>query len=234
MGLFASMRCGFIKLILLFAISFVSFSGETLHFSKLWTVLSYNGNYDKLLYLVEPQMRFANVQGAFDQLLYNTGIGTSLNNQLQVWMGQTISNFSSNNAAIEDVVGADSTEYRLWQQLSYFYPSSTSLFFNLRSRIEERYSLEFAPWAIRIRERPTWQIPLTEHQLLFISDEIFFNLKSVAWVPTQTLDQNRFFIGITQILDKKTRFTVTYMNQYITKVIPENNHGIMINISIQA
>jgi hypothetical protein len=223
-----------IKYIMLFIPSLACPSGQTLQFSKLWTILSYNGRYDKILYLVEPQLRFANVQNAYDQFLYNTGIGTPLNPQLQVWIGQTVSNFSANNAAIEDVVATSTTEYRLWQQMSYFYPSSSSLFFNLRTRIEERYSLEFSPWAIRLRERPTLQIPLTEHQLFYISDEIFFNLKSVAWAPTKTLDQNRFFIGITQVLNQKTQFTITYMNQYITKIIPENNHGMMITINLQA
>jgi hypothetical protein len=210
-----------------------AWSTNSISYSKQWTVLSYFGHYDKLLYYVEPQLRLANVKGTYEQFLYNTGIGTAINQNWQLWIGQTISDFSSTGAKAEDVVGRDNAEYRLWQQISFFYPSSAVLAFDLRSRIEERYSLEFAPWALRLRERPTLFIPLTEHQSIYISDELFFNLKSVAWVPTKTLDQNRLYLGVMQKLNQNSRFTVSYLNQYINKITPEKNHGIVISLVFQ-
>jgi hypothetical protein len=204
----------------------------TVKFAKLWNILSYNGHYDKLLYLVEPQFRLVNRSEVLEQFLYNTGLGYPLNPALQVWVGQTFSNFAGSNELVEDVSLNDVTEYRLWQQTFWQQPQKWGQI-SVRTRLEERYSLEYSPWALRLRERPSIIFDLTEHQSLVLQDELFINVKQVSWVQTKTLDQNRVSIGIMQKLNQHLSFTLSYFNQYIFRTPGESNDGLSINILIQ-
>jgi hypothetical protein len=201
-------------------------------YDKLWGVFSYIGHYERLLYSVEPQLRLVNRSEVLEQFLYNTGLGYQLNPELQVWLGQTFSNFAGSNELAEDVAINDVTEYRLWQQ-TFWRHSQKWGEIQFRTRLEERYSLEYSPWSLRLRPRPGIIFNLTEHQALVILDELFLNLKQVSWVETKTLDQNRISFGIMQRLNATTSFTISYFNQTIFRNPTQSNDGVLINILIQ-
>ena len=200
-------------------------------FNKFWGLITINGNYQQLYYMVEPQIRLVDRDTSYEQSMLNAGGGIDIAPKLQLWLGQTITNFSPYNAVTEDVASNDLNEYRLWQQLLWtnIYSTGSVVF---RSRLEERKSFENAPWATRFRERGYWTIQLTNQQSLVLSDEFFINLKTVPWIVTKTFDQNRAYIGILQKMTPTTSFSVSYMNQYLSRVPLEINHAIVLNVFV--
>lgn len=197
-------------------------------YTKLWGLASYFGKYEQLLYMIEPQIRLVDSAGTYEQSLLNTGIGTIIKPQLQIWLGQTYANYSDNNNVAEDVKNAVINEYRIWEQIVWRRPFSDG--FASRLRLEQRHAFESAEWAVRLRERAYWTIPLNEKFSFALNDEIFLNLKSVPWVSTSTFDQNRLFVGIYYKLTPNTGLNVSYMNQYIAREPAEVNNGLMLNL----
>lgn len=201
-------------------------------YEKLWELVTYSGEYKQFLYQIEPQIRLINRNDAYEQFLINVSGGVNVTPKLQLWLGQSYANTGTGNAVSEDIAPNSLNEYRNWQQFFWTNAYHANII-ALRSRLEERYSFENAPWAMRLRERGYWTIPFTERQSLVLSDELFLNLKLVPWITTKTLDQNRAYIGILENLTPDTSFVISYMNQYIFKRIPENNHAIVLNIFIK-
>ncbi|HVT62902.1 MAG TPA: hypothetical protein VHD33_05380, partial [Legionellaceae bacterium] len=66
-------------------------------FEKFWGLVTYTNHYQDVLFLVEPQIRLVNIGDGYEQFLLNTGAGKAFAPQLQLWVGQTISNFSPYN-----------------------------------------------------------------------------------------------------------------------------------------
>ncbi len=196
-------------------------------YDKFWGLITYNDKYKQFFYTIEPQIRLVNLPGAYDQFLLNTGGGVEVMPKLQLWFGQTIANASPYNVE-EDVSPNDLNEYRLWQQL--LWRSDPVI---IRSRLEERYSLENAPWSVRLRERIYWTKKLTEKQSLVLSDELLVNLKTTPWIVTSTLDQNRAYLGILHQLSPRISINFSYMNQYIFRLAgAESNHALVVNVFI--
>lgn len=204
----------------------VSFAIE--NFEKLWGLVTYTGHYQAYTYQIEPQLRLVNRGDGYEQSLLNMGAGQFIAPNLQLWLGQTLANFSSYNNVTDDVSSNDLNEYRFWQQLLWT-PSSQTL---LRSRLEERYSFENTPWAVRLRERAYLTIPLAEPHSFVLSDEFFINLKNAPWIVTPTLDQNRLFVGLLQRITSNVSLNISYMNQYIFRVPAEDNHAVVINLFV--
>lgn len=202
------------------------------NFEKLWGLVTYTNKFHQFLYMIEPQVRLINRSEPYEQFLLNTGGAVELTPMLQLWLGQTITNFSPYNAVAGDSAADDLNEYRLWQQLLWIVPNTGCQNVLLKSRIEERYSFNNAPWAVRLRERAYWTKPITARQSLVLSDEFFVNLKTVPWVVTSTLDQNRAYIGVLHQLTPIMSVSFSYMNQYIFRVPAEDNHGVVINFFI--
>jgi hypothetical protein len=197
-------------------------------FTKLWGLASYFGRYEQLLYTVEPQIRFIDSAGIYDQSLLNAGIGATVKPQLQIWLGQTYANYSNSNNIAEDVGNAVVNEYRIWEQILWQRPFFDE--FSSRLRLEQRRAFETSDWAVRLRERAYWTIPLNETISFALNNEIFLNLKSAPWVATSTLDQNRFFVGIYYKFTPNIGLNVSYMNQYIAKKSVEINNGLILNL----
>jgi hypothetical protein len=201
----------------------------TTSFTKLWGLYTINGRYNNVLFLVEPQLRLVNREGVYEQLLINEGIGFWARNNLQLWLGQTIVNNNPSNDIAEDISNVITGEYRLWQQLSFFDKNILG-HFQFRNRLEERHPENSSIWSIRFRDRIYWTIPLAKNQSLYISDEFFINVKTTTWITTKTFDQNRLFLGIQQQVTPKLSFTISYLNQYLTRTPAEIDHGIVFNL----
>ena len=197
-------------------------------YTKLWGLASYFGKHDELLYAVEPQIRLVDSAGTYEQSLLNAGIGTTIKPQLQIWLGQTYTNYSDNNTVAEDVENVVINEYRVWEQIMWRRPFSDE--FASRLRVEQRRAFQTSEWAVRLRERSYWTIPVNETISFALNDEIFLNVKSVPWVATSTFDQNRVFVGIYYKFTPNMGLNVSYMNQYIARDPAEVNSGLVLNL----
>jgi hypothetical protein len=201
-------------------------------YSKLWGLVSYFSREGELLYAVEPQLRLVDKPGVYEQLLLNAAIGTAIKPEWQVWLGQTYSNYSQLNNIDEDVSNQVLDEYRVWEQLLWHRPFWDK--YASRLRLEQRRAFENPTWAVRLRERFYWTLPVHGALYFAINDELFVNLKTVSWVPTSTLDQNRFYIGGQYQLTPNMGLNMSYMNQYIAKTPAEVNNGLVINLIVYA
>lgn len=189
---------------------------------KMWSLLTLAGNYGKVVYYVEPQLRLVFRDDVFQQFLGNMGMGYQVHPDWQFWFGQTFS------ADSQDAVPGNLDEYRLWQQIIWKHALPSALFVS-RTRFEERKSLYFPSWAYRLRQRVMLNRPLNNQLSLVIGNEIFFNVNQVDWVITDQLDQNRAYIGIERRMSENTYMGVGYMNQYLSTPIPQSNHVLCVN-----
>ncbi len=202
-------------------------ANSSLSFTKFWGSATYFGRYNKLLYTVEPQIRLANIPGAYDQTLLNLGLGKTVSSQLQLWLGQTYINYAVNND-VEDVSLITANEYRIWEQMMWQRPFIDN--FASRLRLEQRRAFQNNKWAVRLRERAYWTIPINDTISIAINDEVFLNLKQVPWVASSTLDQNRFFGGFFYKFTSQLGLNISYVNQFIPRVPSEVNHGLVLNL----
>ena len=189
---------------------------------------SYFGRYDQILYTIEPQVRFIDRAEKYEQSLFNAGIGTALAPQWQIWLGQTYINYAAQNDIAEDVENVVKNEYRVWEQLVWHRPFNDEL--ASRTRLEERHAVQSTEWAVRIRERGYWTIPLNETISFTLNDEIFLNLKSTPWIADSTFDQNRLYVGFYYKLTPNIGVNVSYLNQYIPRTPIEVNNGLVVNL----
>jgi hypothetical protein len=189
---------------------------------KMWSVLTLSGDYGRLVYYVEPQLRLIYRDNLFQQFLTNVGLGYKVVPNWQIWFGQTFS------ADSQDAVAGSVDEYRLWQQISWRHRLPSMLLLS-RTRFEERRSLFFFDWAYRLRQRVLFNKPLTSELSLVMSNEIFFNINKASWIITNRLDQNRAYLGVEKHLSENTYLGVGYMNQYLSTPIPQFNHVVWIN-----
>lgn len=179
--------------------------------------------------MVEPQIRWVDRRPAYEQFMLNAGGGVSLNSKLQVWVGQTYSDYARRDDITDDVSDRVTEEYRNWQQVIWI-PIPHSVL--LRSRLEERRSFENPRWGVRLRERLYWQTPFSNNTSLVLSDEFFINVNHVPWIRTSTLDQNRAYAGIQQKLTSTFSMNVSYMNQNIFRKRPESNPAVVVNFYV--
>lgn len=184
---------------------------------KWWTLLTLNARHDRWNYYVEPQLRLIYQNGPFQQFLNNVGAGYEFMPEWQFWLGETTS------ADSQDAVAKDQAEIRLWEQLLWTHRFN-KLSLTSRSRLENRYSLNFPEWAFRFRERLMLSHPIKGPLSWLVYDELFYNLNTVPWIVTAPFDQNRAFIGVAQQLTSILLFSTGYLNQYISTQNRQFNH----------
>lgn len=201
-----------LSLLLLISLPFSSFAIQQIN--KQWSLFTLSGNYKKLLYTIEPQLRLFDQQHVFQQFLANAGFGYKATPSWQIWFGQTIS-FDS-----QDAVAGSVEEYRIWQQLLYKHPLYSAQLIS-RTRIEERKSFFFPDWAYRFRERLLINKPIANNLSVVISNEIFVNVNQASWIITDRIDQNRAYIGLEQRLSPRSYLGVGYMSQYLSLPITQ-------------
>jgi hypothetical protein len=189
---------------------------------KMWSLLTLSGDYGRIVYYIEPQLRLIYGDNLFQQFLTNAGMGYKVTPNWQLWFGQTLS------ADSQDAVAGSLVEYRLWQQIIW-KRRLPSLSLISRTRFEERKSLSFPDWAYRLRQRVLLNKPLTNNLSIVITNEIFFNINKASWIITDRLDQNRAYLGVEQHVSENTYLGVGYMNQYLSTPIPQSNHVLWIN-----
>lgn len=194
-------------------------------YTKLWTSYEISGALSsdkKILFYLEPQLRFIDNAYKFEQVVLHGAIGYQFSNRTSILLG---------NSGIEskDSSGQFVAEYRVWEQLSWDVVRSKIVNAKSRTRLEQRKSENSPNWANRLREKLSLKIPLYYSQLsLILSDELFFNLNHPNWVSDLTLSQNRFFTGFDVKLSNKSSFEFGYLNQFQFNTIDQMSNVIVL------
>lgn len=203
----------------------MSSSYATISNNKAWSLVTLFGNYGVFLYYIEPHLRAIEAHDPFNQFITHAGGGYQITPHWQLWLGQTLGTTS------QDANPGDLDEYRVWEQAVWQHPFYRATLTS-RTRLEQRKSFDYAPWANRIRERLLINIPLTTNTALAISNELFVNLNQVQWITTKTWDQNRAYTGIVQQLSNTTSLNVGYMNQWIFSPTMQSNKVLVVGFVI--
>lgn len=219
------------RILVLLLLGCSSLNYANISYDILWSSYTFNGRYNDILYTVEPQIRFIDLSGVYQQFLLNEGLGFGGIQHWQFWLGQTITNNNSQNNIAEDFITGVTGEYRLWQQVNYFRNKTLVGDLLFRTRFEERNAENYSTWSVRGRERIFWTIPLIQEYAIILSDEALINLKRTSWITAGIFDQNRVFVGLQKQLSSSLSVNISYLNQYINTPIPEINHGLFLNVT---
>ena len=79
-----------------------------------------------------------------------------------------------------------------------------------------------------------YEYPFTKEWSGIASEEIFFNLNSVNWGPTQGFDQNRVFVGAGYKFNDIVKTEFGYMNQYVNRNLKADfiDHQLSLNLFV--
>ena len=200
----------------------------------IWTAYLSQGQFsgpriqsDDALWWLDAHWRYSGDDFVFTQGIIRPGIGRRLNDKNSVWAGYAWIG--------ERIPGFDIHENRFWQQwITTRQQGDVS--FQFRSRLEQRFVSAGAQVGWRFRQLVRAQKPLEHHSdLLWVAwDEIFFHLRDTDWGAVTGYNQNRVFVGMGRIPNKRSpwRTEIGYLYQQID--IPEdgadlNNHILSVN-----
>lgn len=185
----------------------------------------------KIKYYIEPNFRFIDDPYKFEQGRLYIGLGYGLLSNLVAYGG-------AGWVINKNLDGTLVYEERIWQQVNWdIIKSKNSFSLSSRTRLEERRNEAESPWALRLREKISTQIPLKElgskKYSLDLFDEGFFNLVRPSWVDQKLFSENRAFIGIGKRISKSMLIDVGYINQYQYTSPRKMSNGLYIALNIQ-
>lgn len=193
--------------------------------NKVWNILTIMGTEGKYLYQLQPQLRLADQPILFNELTYSLSGGYQSTKNLELWLGQ--SSFYFNGSSQHP----SQKEYRFFQQVQYTVKETAVFLAFLRSSVEERQCQGVVGWNYRLRQRFGFNQKLNKNYTLVFYDELFVNLNKPLWIQTSTLAQNRFFVGLSQQINKKVAIGMGYMNQLIFSHPIERGNVLVLNLT---
>ena len=133
-----------------------------------------------------------------------------------------------------DATGQRADEQRVWEQLIFDYRSKQGLWFQSRTRFEQRFSNAGSGTAHRFRQmvrlnyRPKKSVPVG---IAFV-DELYVGMEGASWAK-QGFDQNRVFLGLAiHSFEKLFRTEVGYLNVYLSRQPNRLTHVLSINFFV--
>lgn len=196
-------------------LSFKETKANTLENSyRLWTQINKQANFKESphwLYYLEGNFRFFSPHHFYDQLIARSALGYQLTQRISVWQGY---DFIPTYVPVQNKIR---TEQRLWQQVTWQVTTSTPYSLSLRSRLEERYFEGQSQWGLRLRERLLFRAPnyLFQQYTTILSDEFFIASTGFNSINRNTINQNRFFVGVGIPVFKNSELSVGYLNQWL-------------------
>ena len=125
-----------------------------------------------------------------------------------------------NTPSSGEVIGARTSEHRIWQQL-VLRQKSKNIFMEHRYRLEQRFIENLTTGTkrddYRFRYRfqtlfPLYSVsPHLRHLFVAVNSELMLNFRST---PSRIFDRNRFFSGIGYQVSPKMNFQLGYLNQF--------------------
>jgi hypothetical protein len=212
---------------LLFLLLIFPLSGWAVQESnEAWSVLTLTGKEDKWIYMLEPQYRVMTGDTPVDnQTLINVGGGYQVSPNWQLWLGST------GATTEQDTENSSHEEYRLWQQ-AFWSDKWQDNTFSMRSRLEERKSLDYEDLSYRFRDRLMANIPISDLYSLVFSYEFFINLNKVDWVTTGTWDSNRWYGGIWKKLSPSCQIGIGYLYQEVYTDELQSDNVLVLNLQV--
>ncbi len=200
--------------------------------AELWATLSLQGPINqnkKILYSLEPQLKFITRKESFHQAYLHAGLGYQSTPTVSLWIGNSLG--TTHNPGKEDEI-----QYRLWQQLAWDPQEKYSLNFSSRTRLEQRVEDHQEGCSWRLRQKVTFSMPLqcSPNYAVVIFDEIFFNLNHPSWVNNNLINQNRAFFGLSIPVAKKMFLETGYLNQYLVRTPDKMMHVLSCTLKVKA
>jgi hypothetical protein len=138
-------------------------------------------------------------------------VGYQASKQVSLWVGYTrVEQFPSGRA--------QTTENRLFQQLSWNMGKLGTVSLASRTRLEQRFFANGGGSAWRLREQLKASVPLTGSKVsIVVTTEPFVTLQSSVSGSSSGLEQWRSFIGVNVPLTHRVSLEAGYMNRYIVR-----------------
>jgi hypothetical protein len=189
-----------------------------------------DGQDSRWRYWFDAQARYFDIGSGINQWLVRPGIGYSINDNMNGWVGYA--RFRTRNAA-----GDVADENRYWQQLDWVAGRWNGGRVTMRVRLEQR-SISVGDdigFVARFMAKYTRPVGDSGRTNLLIGIEPFVDLRDTDWGGDSGLGQNRVFIGIGRSLSDGIAIEAGYMNQYIWRDNAEdrNNHFGVLNVKVK-
>ncbi|MGQ3887746.1 DUF2490 domain-containing protein [Legionella sp. CNM-1927-20] len=211
------MKKGFLLACAAWLLPLTSFTAQT-EVAKIWNTVTINIKHNNYRFYLEPQLRIQDAPNKLDQALNNVGLGYLVRPTLALWIGTT----SLIIGSLSDEI-PNRREFRVWQQMVLSDKIQQSDL-QWRTRLEERKREQFSDLNYRLRTRLTIEQPFYKSLSWVWFDEFFINLNRPTWITSNTIDQNRFFIGVDHKASKTLTVGLGYLNQYIFTKPPLVGH----------
>ena len=154
-------------------------------------------------------------------------VGYQYRPNISLWLGYQ---WDSQN----QITGFD-YQNRLWMPQIIWNPIKNEKYFlSTRNRLEIRFQEGKPHTNYRLRERLFFKTNKTKSGSVnpLTWDELFINFNNPSWVNRDTINQNRFFMGI-EVVHKNQNIEIGYMNQYILGNIQDTmSHAFFINFNV--
>ena len=177
-------------------------------------------------YQIETHLRFNTTGRIFRQNLEVVRLGKELNPYVSFVIGSTFAPTEFRGPGL-------SYEQRVWQQIDLNPPLSVpDLRLQVYDRMEERWLLNRSS-GISLRNRFKIVVTYCKNDWLtcpLLASETFFNLNHPPWDNSNTLSQQRSFLGLQKSLTTKTLIRAGYLNQYFWQ---RNNSGFFNILDLQ-
>lgn len=188
-----------------------------------------DGQDSRWRYWFDAQARYFDVGSGTNQWLVRPGIGYSINDNVNAWVGYA--RFRARNAA-----GNVSDENRYWQQIDWTAGRWNEGRVSMRVRLEQRLVSTGEDTGLVFRFMTKYARPVGEagRTNLVIGIEPFFDLIDTDWGGDSGLGQNRIFVGLNRSLGDSLSIEAGYMNQYIWRDNAENRSNNLAVLNFRA
>lgn len=198
-------------------------------YQKQWSELIVTGPWhdtQHIRYIMNSSLRFIDEHHGFEIGLIGYGLGYQYRPHIGFWLGYQ---WNSRNQ-----INGHRQEDRIWQQIIWDAHRFNRYVFTTRTRLEERFRNSAPGTSYRLRERVALQCAKhTPGRVCAVTrDELFVNLNHPQWVNRQSINQNRYFVGM-DIYAKHHLFEFGYLNQYTLSNTHHNmDHVLYLGITI--
>lgn len=204
---------------------------DTIHYSKLWNSINISGSITddkKILYFLEPNMRFYDRHNKFEQAHSDFALGNQIFPALTLWLGATPAMVKNSQEELYYILS-------VWEQISWDMLRTAKFSLSDRSRIEQLLNFSQPKILWRFKEKLTFALPLGSRELfsLIVENEIYINMNNPEWVSNKLVSENRASVTIRYQLSKQLALDLGYLNQLRFAQPDQQNNIITLNLGIK-
>jgi hypothetical protein len=178
---------------------------------QLWTDLHVRRRSDSTLFILRPALG----------LRFNRTVAAHLG---YAWV-----------PTFQDGATPDSHEHRAFQQVVLNFPQLWWMSWQLRTRLEQRFSSLGDDVALRLRQlaRVGFRFARGAPYLFVVWDELFVGFNAVDWGPRAGYDQNRLFVGPgVDVPGVGGRFELGYLWNHVNGTPDLHAHALFVQLVV--